>query len=131
MTPDDLVSNQQEQETTAAHESPSFAGKVAFVTGGGSGMGRTTALASAPEGAAVVVADISDQGNEETARMITELGGRALAVRCDVTRSEEVQAALDQAVGAFGRLGVKKTLAIGMAARALRIAHLAERHRVH
>ena len=59
----------------------SFAGKVAFVTGAGSGMGSTTALAFAREGAAVVVADISDPGNQETARMIIELGGRALAVR--------------------------------------------------
>src|SRR6476646_10151881 len=91
---------------TGSNENGSFAGKVAFVTGAGSGMGRTTALAFAGEGAAVVVADISDQGNQETARMITELGGRALAVRCDVTRSEDVQAALSQAVGAFGRLDV-------------------------
>jgi len=48
---------------TATNENGSFAGKVAFVTGAGSGMGRTTALAFAREGAAVVVADISDQGN--------------------------------------------------------------------
>ncbi len=88
----------------ATKENGSFAGKVVFVTGAGSGMGRTTALAFAREGAAVVVADISDQSNQETARMITELGGRALAVRCDVTRSEDVQAALNQAIDAFGRL---------------------------
>ena len=89
---------------TATNENGSFAGKVAFVTGAGSGMGRTTALAFAGEGASVVLADLSDQGNQETARMIEELGGRALAVRCDVTRSEDVQAVLNQAVGAFGRL---------------------------
>jgi NAD(P)-dependent dehydrogenase (short-subunit alcohol dehydrogenase family) len=91
---------------TATNENGSFAGKVAFVTGAGSGMGRTTALAFAREGASVVLADVSDQGNQETARMIEELGGRALAVRCDVTRSEDVQAALNQAVGAFGRLDI-------------------------
>jgi len=91
-------------ETT--NDQASFAGKVTFVTGAGSGMGRTTALAFAREGASVVLADVSDQGNQETARMIEELGGRALAVGCDVTRSEEVQAALDQAVGAFGRLDI-------------------------
>ena len=69
-------------------------------------MGRTTALAFAREGASVVLADVSDQGNQETARMITELGGRALTVRCDVTRSEDVQAALNQAVDVFGRLDI-------------------------
>jgi NAD(P)-dependent dehydrogenase (short-subunit alcohol dehydrogenase family) len=91
---------------TANNENGSFAGKVAFVTGGGSGIGRTTALAFAREGASVVLADVSDQGNQETARMIEELGRRSLAVRCDVTRSEDVQVALNQAVGAFGRLDV-------------------------
>jgi NAD(P)-dependent dehydrogenase (short-subunit alcohol dehydrogenase family) len=92
--------------TATTNENGSFAGKVAFVTGAGSGMGRTTALAFAREGASVVLADLSDQGNHETARMITELGGRALPVRCDVTRSEDVQAALNQAVDAFGRLDI-------------------------
>ena len=91
---------------TATNENGSFAGKVVFVTGAGSGIGRTTALAFAREGASVVLADVSDQGNQETARMIEELGRRSLAVRCDVTRSEDVQAALNQAVGPFGRLDV-------------------------
>ena len=81
-----------------------YKGKVAFVTGAGSGIGRTTALAFAREGAAVVVADISEQGNQETVRMIEELGGRAVAVRCDVTRTEDVKAALTKTVEAFGRL---------------------------
>ena len=81
---------------TATNETVRFAGKVAFVTGAGSGMGRTTALAFAREGASVVLADVSDQGNQDTARMIEEFGGRARAVRCDVTQSEHVQAALNQ-----------------------------------
>jgi NAD(P)-dependent dehydrogenase (short-subunit alcohol dehydrogenase family) len=81
-----------------------FAGKVAFVTGAANGIGRAAALAFAREGASVVVADISEQGNQETARMLEGLGGRALAVRCDVTRAEDVKAALDKAVEAFGRL---------------------------
>ena len=77
---------------TATNETGRFTGKVAFVTGAGSGMGRTTALAFAREGASVVLADVSDHGNQETARMIEEFGGRALAVRCDVTQSEQEQA---------------------------------------
>ena len=56
----------------------SFAGKVAFVTGAANGIGRAAALAFAREGANVVVADISEQGNRETARMIEEpAGGRS------------------------------------------------------
>src|SRR3954452_20145587 len=82
-----------------------FAGKVAFVTGAASGIGRAAALAFAREGAAVVAADVSEQGNKETARLIEELGGRALAVQCDVTRAEEVKAALAKTVETFGRLG--------------------------
>src|SRR5947199_5751405 len=82
----------------------SFTRKVAFVTGAANGIGRAAALAFAREGASVVVADVSDQGNQETARMIEESGGRALAVRCDVTRAQDVKAALDKAVEAFGCL---------------------------
>jgi NAD(P)-dependent dehydrogenase (short-subunit alcohol dehydrogenase family) len=81
-----------------------FAGKVAFVTGAGSGIGRAAALAFAHEGANVVVADISEQNSQETARLIEEMGGHALAVRCDVTRAEDVKAALDKTIEVFGRL---------------------------
>ena len=88
------------------NENGSYAGKVAFVTGAGTGIGRVTALAFAREGAGVVVADVSEQDNRETARMIEEAGGRALAVACDVRRAEDVKAALDKAVETFGRLDV-------------------------
>ncbi len=87
-----------------ANQNGSFVGKVAFVTGAANGIGRAAALAFAREGASVVVADVSEQGNQETARLIEEAGGRVLAVRCDVTRAEDVKAALDKAVEAFGRL---------------------------
>ena len=90
----------------ATNENGSFAGKVAFVTGAGTGIGRATALAFAWEGAGVVAADLSEQGNRETARLIEEAGGRALAVGCDVRRTEDVKAALDKTVDAFGRLDV-------------------------
>src|SRR3954471_21262902 len=82
----------------------SFAEKVAFVTGAANGIGRAAALAFAREGASVVVADVSEQDNRETARLIEEQGGRALAVHCDVTRAEDVKAALDKTIKAFGRL---------------------------
>jgi NAD(P)-dependent dehydrogenase (short-subunit alcohol dehydrogenase family) len=86
------------------NENGFYQGKVAFVTGAGSGIGRATALAFARAGASVMVADLSEQGSRETARLIEEQGGRTLAVKCDVTRSEDVKAALDKTIAAFGRL---------------------------
>jgi NAD(P)-dependent dehydrogenase (short-subunit alcohol dehydrogenase family) len=87
-------------------EEKRFNGKVAFVTGAGGGIGRAAALAFAREDANVVVTDVSDQGNQQTARMIKELGGRALAVRCDVTRAEDIRGALDKTIAEFGRLDI-------------------------
>src|SRR3954466_8402029 len=81
-----------------------FDGKVAFVTGGASGIGRAAALAFARAGASVAVADVGEQANQETARLIEQEGGRALAVRCDVTRGDDVKAALQKTAEAFGRL---------------------------
>jgi NAD(P)-dependent dehydrogenase (short-subunit alcohol dehydrogenase family) len=81
-----------------------YSGKVAFVTGAGGGIGRAAALAFAREGASVVVADVSEKENQQTASIIKEQGGQALAVRCDVTRVEEVKAALEKTVEGFGRL---------------------------
>jgi NAD(P)-dependent dehydrogenase (short-subunit alcohol dehydrogenase family) len=81
-----------------------FAGKIAFVTGAANGIGRAAASAFARTGASVVVADIADQGNQETARLIEQQGGRALAVKCNVTQTDDVKAALEKTIAAFGRL---------------------------
>ncbi len=90
----------------ATNEPGSYTGKVAFVTGTGSGIGRATALAFAREGANVVGADISEQGNQETVRMIEAAGGRMLAVTCDVRRTEDVKHALYRTIETFGRLDI-------------------------
>jgi NAD(P)-dependent dehydrogenase (short-subunit alcohol dehydrogenase family) len=90
----------------AMNDHGSYAGKVAFVTGAGGGIGRATALAFAREGASVAVSDISEQSVRDTARRIEELRGGALAVACDVTRTEDVKAALEETVETFGRLDV-------------------------
>jgi NAD(P)-dependent dehydrogenase (short-subunit alcohol dehydrogenase family) len=83
-----------------------FTDKVAFITGAGGGIGRATALAFAREGASVVVADVDEQANLETARLIETDGRPVVAVRCDVTRAQAVQAALQAGVDTFGGLDV-------------------------
>lgn len=81
-----------------------FEGKVAIVTGGGAGIGRSSALAFAKEGAAVAVADISDEGGRETVRAIEEAGGKALFINADVSKASDVQAMCDKTLDRWGRL---------------------------
>jgi NAD(P)-dependent dehydrogenase (short-subunit alcohol dehydrogenase family) len=78
---------------------------VVLITGALTGIGRATALAFAREGAAAV-ADVFDEANQATTAAIEEVGGRALAIRCDVTRGEAVKVALNGVVETFGRLDV-------------------------
>ncbi len=83
-----------------------LAGKTAIVTGGAGDIGRTTAMMFAQRGANVVVADLSEEGSRETARLITEAGGKGLWVTCDVTDGEQVQAALQTATDEFGTIDI-------------------------
>ncbi len=79
-------------------------GRVALVTGGGSGIGRATALAFAREGAKVAIADVNVAGGEETVHLIRERGGEALFVRTDVTEAVEVEALINDVGKTYGRL---------------------------
>jgi NAD(P)-dependent dehydrogenase (short-subunit alcohol dehydrogenase family) len=81
-----------------------FEGKVALVTGAGSGIGRATALSFANEGAKVVINDINVDGGEETLRMIKSAGGEAIFVEANVSKAAEVEALVQKAIEAYGRL---------------------------
>jgi NAD(P)-dependent dehydrogenase (short-subunit alcohol dehydrogenase family) len=81
-----------------------FAGKVAFVSGAASGIGRATAIAFARAGAAVTAADIAAKGLQQTVAEIESVGGKVLPVVCDVTKMADVKSALDQTIQKFGRL---------------------------
>jgi NAD(P)-dependent dehydrogenase (short-subunit alcohol dehydrogenase family) len=78
--------------------------KIALVTGGASGIGRSTALAFAEAGAKVVVSDMNAAGGEETVHRIQTQGGGAIFVKTDVTKAAEVEALVAQAVSTYGRL---------------------------
>ena len=80
--------------------------KVAVITGAGSGIGRTTALIFASEGARLVIADLDSKGGEETAQLIRDNGGEAVFVRTDVSKPEDAAAMAAAAVEAFGRLDI-------------------------
>jgi NAD(P)-dependent dehydrogenase (short-subunit alcohol dehydrogenase family) len=79
-------------------------GKVALVTGGSSGIGRATALTFAREEAKLIIADMHEEGGQQTVHLITEQGGEVIFVRTDVSQAVEVQAMISQAVATYGRL---------------------------
>ncbi len=81
-------------------------GKVALITGSGTGIGRATAQAMAAEGAKVVVAELNTAAGEQTAQLITQAGGQVIFVRTDVTEPDSIAAAVDRAVQHFGGLHV-------------------------
>ncbi len=83
-----------------------FAGKVAVVTGGGSGIGRATCLRFAEEGAAVAVVEIDEARGGVVAGEIAAAGGRSLFVRTDVADEESIRAAVSQIAGRLGRIDV-------------------------
>ena len=81
-----------------------FVGKVALVTGAGSGIGRASAQKFAQEGAKVIVADLVAEGGNETVRLIREAGGEATFVKTDVSQAKEVETLISRTVETYGRL---------------------------
>ena len=83
-----------------------FPGKVAFVTGAASGIGRAAAVAFAAEGARVAILDRTADALHETAQAIRDAGGEVLALACDVSMPDQVEAAVARTVDVFGRLDI-------------------------
>jgi NAD(P)-dependent dehydrogenase (short-subunit alcohol dehydrogenase family) len=83
-----------------------FAGKVALVTGAGSGIGRATALRLASEGAKVAAAELSEEGGLETLRLIAETGAKAIFIPTDVSRAADTERMVKETVEAFGGLHI-------------------------
>jgi 3-hydroxybutyrate dehydrogenase len=80
--------------------------KVAFVTGSASGIGKEIALVYANEGAKVVIADLNKEAADATAAELKAGGAQALGVGVDVTDEDQVNAAVEQAAGAFGGIDI-------------------------
>jgi NAD(P)-dependent dehydrogenase (short-subunit alcohol dehydrogenase family) len=93
---------------------PRLAGKVAFITGAGNGIGRATAILFAREGAKVAIAEIDVQAGEETAHLA---GNETIAIRADVTDPDSLQSAIRATVDKFGRLDVLHNNAGGSTAQ--------------
>ncbi|MDX2198950.1 MAG: glucose 1-dehydrogenase [Phycisphaerae bacterium] len=83
-----------------------FSGKVALVTGGGTGIGKATAIAFAKDGAKVVIANRNEANGRAVADQIRKAGGEAVFVRTDVTREADIEAAVRETVAKYGRLDI-------------------------
>ena len=83
-----------------------LAGKIAVITGGAAGMGRTTSLAFAREGASVAILDIQKEAGEETVKLIRQNGGTAGFFEADVSDAGQVDAAFDRVIETFGPYNV-------------------------
>ncbi len=81
-----------------------LSGRVAIVTGGGSGMGRSFSILFAKEGARVVVVDIVEKSGTETVTLIEKAGGQALFVLADLTKAEDAKQVVRKTIDAYGRL---------------------------
>ena len=85
----------------------SLEGKVAFITGAGSGIDAATAKIFAREGASLALLDVNVEGGQQIASEIGSGGGEAIFIQGDVSEEEDVRSAIEQTVSRFGRLGLR------------------------
>ncbi|MBA7671286.1 Dihydroanticapsin 7-dehydrogenase [subsurface metagenome] len=85
--------------------------KVAIITGGGSGLGKETAILFAREGAKVTIADWSSEGGEETSSIIKENGGEALFLKTDVSKSKDIKNLIETTAKTYGKLNILMNIA--------------------
>ncbi|CAM4452072.1 SDR family oxidoreductase [Paenibacillus typhae] len=83
-----------------------LAGKVAVVTGGGSGIGKASVMEFARNGAKVILLDRTPENAEKVKRQVEEAGGEALVIECDIEQPQQVKEAIDQAAATWGRLDI-------------------------
>ena len=95
-----------ENKTGSDQRPGRLAGKIAVITGGAAGMGRTTSLAFAEEGATIAILDIQKQAGEEVVQLIRQNGGTAEFIETDVSDARQVDAAFDKVIETFGSYNV-------------------------
>lgn len=83
-----------------------FSNKVCIVTGSGSGIGRATAERFASEGGQVIIADRNEEGGNETVNLITQKGGTALFIKCDVGKEDEIKQVVNTAIEKWGKVDI-------------------------
>ena len=105
--------------------------KVAIITGIGAGIGQATALRFAEEGARLVLADLNQEAAEHTARMVEEIGGKAVAIRADIAREADARAISEAAASAFGTIDILVNNAAEFTAKSVEHATLEDWHRVY
>jgi NAD(P)-dependent dehydrogenase (short-subunit alcohol dehydrogenase family) len=105
--------------------------KVAILTGIGAGIGQAAALRFAEEGASLVLADLNEEAAQNTARMVQELGGKAVALRADIAREADAKAISETAASAFGTIDILVNNAAEFTAKSVENATLEDWHRVY
>jgi meso-butanediol dehydrogenase/(S,S)-butanediol dehydrogenase/diacetyl reductase len=105
-----------------------FDSRVGLITGGGSGIGKATALGFAQHGGTVAVADVNRDAADSVARQVEAAGGKAIAIAADLTKLGEIEAMIARTLDAFGRLDVLHNNAFGVPPRMQkgRMARVAE-----